>query len=391
MSFLNRSVSPGQRSNSPMASNCETELQENHLTEAEDKLFLTQKETEATTDGQEQLNAISNGNMGNGSGLLQTADEKSDASQGPRLYHVALLAICFLSVVSLALTLLMLFGVLHVGSPQCSCSGETEISELKKNQQELKRNLTALREPVSKRILENNIAEIKKEFLNVKNKVSKGLENLENNITEVSKGLENLENNFTEVSKGLENLENNFTEVSKGLENLENNFTEVSKGLENLENNFTEVSKGLGNLEKNVTKITCPLEFNSTKGDIGPAGPAGPAGPPGYNGTQGPRGPSGYNGTQGLPGPGVSSCVYKIASSPGMSPGSAARQEVKMKEPNQNTTFIGVNCDTNDAKFVKLSSTKSGGKRTYKCFCEGTLSIGVSDLYCYMHYWECQS
>ena len=127
MSFLNRSVSPGQRSNSPMASNCETELQENHLTETEDKLFLTQKETEATIDGQEQLNAISNGNMGNGSSLLQTADDKSDASQGPRLYHVVLLAICFLLVVSLALTLLMLFGVLHVGSPQCSCSGETGI------------------------------------------------------------------------------------------------------------------------------------------------------------------------------------------------------------------------------------------------------------------------
>ncbi|XP_066026088.1 uncharacterized protein [Pocillopora verrucosa] len=427
MSFLNRSVSPGQRSNSPVASNCETELQENHRTEAEDKLCLTKKETEATIDGQEQLNAISNGNMGNGSSLLQTADEKSDASQGPRLYHVAVLAMCFLSAVSLALTLLMLFGVLHVGSPQCSYSGETEISELKKNQQELKRNLSALREPVSKRILEKTIAEIKKEFLNVKNKVSKGLETLENNFTEVSKGLdtlennftevskgletlennftevsiglETLENNFTEVSKGLETLENNFTEVSIGLETLENNFTEVSKGLETLENNFTEVSKGLGNLEKNVTKvekklenvtITCPLGFNSTKGDIGPAGPAGPAGPPGYNGTQGPRGPSGYNGTQGLPGPRASSCVYKTTPSPGMGVGSAARQEVEIKEPN-NTTFIGVNCDTNDAKFVRLSSTKSGDERTYKCLCEGTLSMGVTILYCYMHYWECQS
>ena len=127
MSFLNRSVSPGQRSNSPIASNYETELQENHRTEAEDKLSLTKKETEATIDSQEQLNAISNGNMGNGSCLLQTADEKSDASQSPRLYHVALLAVCFLSAVSLALTLLMLFGVLHVGSPQCSCSGQTGI------------------------------------------------------------------------------------------------------------------------------------------------------------------------------------------------------------------------------------------------------------------------
>ena len=127
MSFLNRSVSPGQRSNSPVASNCETELQENHRTEAEDKLYLTKKETEATIDCQEQLNAISNGNMGNGGSLLQTADEKSDASQGQRLYRAALLVICFVSALSLGLTLLMLFGVFHAGSPRCTCSGETGI------------------------------------------------------------------------------------------------------------------------------------------------------------------------------------------------------------------------------------------------------------------------
>ncbi|CAH3044137.1 unnamed protein product [Pocillopora meandrina] len=359
MSSLTRSVFLGRRSNSPIASNCKIELQENHPTEAEDRLFLSKKETGATIDGQEQLNSVSNGNMSNGGSLLQTADEKSDASQGQRLYRAALLVICFVSALSLGLTLLMLFGVFHAGSPQCTCSGETEISELKKNQQELKRNLSALRKPsVSKRILENNFAEIKKELLNIKNKVSKDLENLENNFTEVSKGLENLENNFTEVSKGLGNLEENVTKVEKKLENV---------------------------------TITCPLGFNSTKGDIGPAGPAGPAGPPGYNGTQGPRGPSGYNGTQGLPGPGASSCVYKIASSPGKtSVGLAAREEVEMKEPN-NTTFIGVNCDTNDAKFVKLSSTNLGGERTYKCFCEGTLRLGVSNLHCYMHYWECLS
>ena len=83
MSFLNRSVTPGQRSNLPVASNCETELQENHPAEAEDKLFLTKKETKTTIDSQEQLNAISNaGNMSSGSSLLQTAVEKSDASQG---------------------------------------------------------------------------------------------------------------------------------------------------------------------------------------------------------------------------------------------------------------------------------------------------------------------
>ena len=127
MSFLSRSVSPGQRSNLNVASNCETELQENHPAEAEDKLFLTKKETEATIDSQEQLNAISNRNMSSVSSLLQTADEKNDVSQGQILYRVALLAMCLLSAVSLGLTLLMLFGVLHVGSPRCTCSGETGI------------------------------------------------------------------------------------------------------------------------------------------------------------------------------------------------------------------------------------------------------------------------
>ena len=132
MSFLNRSVSPGQQSSSPMASNCEIELQENHPIEAEDKLSLTKKETEASIDGQEQLNSVSNGNMSNGGSLLQTADEKSDASQGQRLYRVALLAMCFVSAVSLGLTLLMLFGVFHVGSPRCTCSGETGICRFKR-------------------------------------------------------------------------------------------------------------------------------------------------------------------------------------------------------------------------------------------------------------------
>lgn len=144
------------------------------------------------------------------------------------------------------------------------------------------------------------------------------------------------------------------------------------------------------NGEVGPTGLPGPPGYNGTKGDIGPAGPVGRAGPPGYNGTQGPRGPSGYNGTQGLPGPGASSCVYKIASSLGMGAGSAARQEVEMKEPN-NTTFIGVNCDTNDAKVAKLSSIISGGKGTYKCNCEGTLTTGESTMYCYIHYWECQS
>ena len=57
----------------------------------------------------------------------------------------------------------------------------------------------------------------------------------------------------------------------------------------------------------------------------------------------------------------------------------------------QGKIFIGVNCDTNDAKVAKLTSSHSGGKRTYKCYCEGTLTSGEAKMYCNMHYWECKS
>ena len=57
----------------------------------------------------------------------------------------------------------------------------------------------------------------------------------------------------------------------------------------------------------------------------------------------------------------------------------------------QGKIFIGVNCDTNDAKVAVLASTISGGKRTYKCSCYGTLTTGEAKMYCYMHYWECKS
>ncbi|XP_022803317.1 scavenger receptor class A member 3-like [Stylophora pistillata] len=153
------------------------------------------------------------------------------------------------------------------------------------------------------------------------------------------------------------------------------------------------------------TTLIGPPGFNGTNGDIGPAGPSGPAGPPGlpgYNGTQGPagpsglpgaqgiRGPSGYNGTHGPPGLGASSCVYKTSASSGMTPHTITRQQVQETEP-INGMFIGVNWDTNDAKFIQLSSIVSSGKRVYKCKCEGTLTSGVPKMHCYIHYWECQS
>ncbi|KAJ7375651.1 hypothetical protein OS493_039826 [Desmophyllum pertusum] len=124
----------------------------------------------------------------------------------------------------------------------------------------------------------------------------------------------------------------------------------------------------------------------------------GPRGPPGYNGTQGPPGPSGvpgYNGTQGplgppgSPGSGkLSLCSYMTAASSGVTPDAYASRSVQRTE-SAGKKFLGVNCDSNDAKFVKISSTESSGKRTYKCTCDNTHGSGDSNMYCYIHYWEC--
>ena len=55
----------------------------------------------------------------------------------------------------------------------------------------------------------------------------------------------------------------------------------------------------------------------------------------------------------------------------------------------QDKKFLGVNCDSNDAKFATLSSSISGGKRTYTCTCKDTLGSAGGLMYCYIHYWEC--
>ncbi|KAJ7381967.1 hypothetical protein OS493_037944 [Desmophyllum pertusum] len=104
---------------------------------------------------------------------------------------------------------------------------------------------------------------------------------------------------------------------------------------------------------------------------------------PGYNGTQGPPGPPGSPGSGKL-----SLCVYMTAASTATATGTYANQSVQKTE-SAGKKFLGVNCDSNDAKLVKISSTESGGKRTYKCTCKGTLSSGDSYMYCYIHYWEC--
>ena len=134
MSFLNRSVSPIRRSNSPVACQCETELSDSHRAE-EDKVYVNNNEGMETStfphrvaNGcQEQLNDSCKENVSHGSSLMNT-EEKRPTSQCQKFFHVVLLAMCFVSVASLVLTLLMLFGVVHIsGTPQCACSGETGI------------------------------------------------------------------------------------------------------------------------------------------------------------------------------------------------------------------------------------------------------------------------
>lgn len=56
----------------------------------------------------------------------------------------------------------------------------------------------------------------------------------------------------------------------------------------------------------------------------------------------------------------------------------------------QGTRIIAVHCDTNDAKVTRLSGgIDSNQRQEYTCQCEKTLSSGDSNMYCYIHYWEC--
>lgn len=130
----------------------------------------------------------------------------------------------------------------------------------------------------------------------------------------------------------------------------------------------------------------------------------GPRGPPGYNGSQGPpgvAGPSGYNGTQGLPGaPGprgyngtgsgdLSLCSFQNKTSFKATKGPNASTEIEVTQQN-GKKFIGVNCGTNDASVVTLTSgTDQHGMRTYKCHCEGTSDSRDSLMYCIIYYWDC--
>lgn len=122
-------------------------------------------------------------------------------------------------------------------------------------------------------------------------------------------------------------------------------------------------------------------------------------GPPGYNGTRGrrgdsgPPGPPGINGTQSLPdssptGGDLTQCSYQERRGTEVRRDRYASTDVSVNEPN-GKKIIGANCVSNDAKKILLSSSKSGGTRTYKCDCSGSLYTGELKMYCSIHYWEC--
>ncbi|CAH3044127.1 unnamed protein product [Pocillopora meandrina] len=264
----------------------------------------------------------------------------------------------------------------------------TETSELQKNMQELVWNLSALRDYS----VSGDVKELKKN-------VSAELKELAIKMEEKMKNMKN-EGKNTE----LEDIRLVVQDAAQTLTGLN---TSVNERFLHFQKRIMQLDQKVKNATGS-TSVRGPPGVNSSNGDVGPAGPAGPAGPsgppgpPGYNGTQdhagppgipgvqGLRGPSGFNGTQGPPGPGASSCVFKTLTSTGTAASSIAQQETTATEPN-GKIFIGVNCDTNDAKIAKLSSVNSGGKITYKCSCEATLTTGEPTMYCNIHYWECQS
>ncbi|XP_073248633.1 uncharacterized protein [Porites lutea] len=122
----------------------------------------------------------------------------------------------------------------------------------------------------------------------------------------------------------------------------------------------------------------------------GPRGPMGPAGSPGYNGTRGPPGVAGQPGSPSPPGSGnLSQCSYKQFESSPFTAGIQAQINVKATEK-KGQKFLGVNCGTNDASVVELTSkVTSDGFREYRCNCKNTVKSGAQNMYCYIHYWEC--
>ncbi|CAH3044129.1 unnamed protein product [Pocillopora meandrina] len=231
-----------------------------------------------------------------------------------------------------------------------------ETSELQKNVQELKRNLSAFRDYAA------GVSGVVKEL---KKNMKKDMEKMKN---------EDICLTVQDVAQVLIGLN---TTVNERFLHFEQSIMQLDQKVKNTTGSTSIRGPPGVNGTNGDTGPAGPPGYNGTKGDIGLAGPAGPPGPPGFNGTQDPAGRSG------LPG------FLWTLSSTGVAASSITQQEIVATEQN-GKIFIGVNCDTNDAKVAVLASTISGGKRTYKCSCYGTLITGEAKMYCYMHYWECQ-
>lgn len=275
--------------------------------------------------------------------------------------RVILLAVCFMSAVSIVLTLLMFFGV--VEPFKCACSGKTgsETSspstpdfEISKNMKDLKHNISSVKETSTASMIavKAELDEMREKYDDIKAKYKQVM---------------------MEVA-GLKGM--NLSKVTSGSSLDKDNSTLLQAEIKIIRQEISLLNQQV----INVTK---------TQGPQGPPGPAGPRGHPGYNGTQGPPGVAGPSGSSGSSGSGnLSLCTYKKVDATPVSAGSIARTDVAILEA-KGTKLLGVSCDSNDASIIQLSSGVHQGLKTYTCDCKNTVSSGAGTMECYLHYWEC--
>ncbi|XP_068683491.1 uncharacterized protein [Montipora foliosa] len=419
MSFLNARVSPELPSANSVG---ETELKTSFGMEREkedyncdngkDTAFDDTRDTKECQEGIDCLPAQENhlfnssGQLLNGKAiqtpkcLSYNPDETASPVWRSRSHssdRVILLVLCLMCAASLVLTLLMLFGAVRT-LPDCPCTakpGSANANQtvdgyaaLSKSVQDLRQRFTTDLEGSQKSMSEElakmknhsekigiELEDIKKKYLQLKaemaaNNVSAGSEY--SNMTaakNVSAGSEySNKTAANNVSAGSEY--SNKDNISLLWSTITAYRQEVLQEVEQLDQKIVNISR--------IQGLRGPPGYNGTQG---PPGDSGPRGPRGYNGTQGPPGISPTGGD-------ITLCNYQEKKSSEKTPSSYAAADVSVTEQS-GKKIIGANCATNDAKVVLLSSTETGGTRTYQCDCTGTQNTGVSKMYCAVHFWEC--
>ncbi|XP_068730548.1 collectin-12-like [Montipora capricornis] len=191
------------------------------------------------------------------------------------------------------------------------------------------------------------------------------------------------------LSKQIRKLHDNLIQEDEYLKKTQNVtmkeirwvWTVVNTSQVALSEKFKEVQENFTQQIMNISRTQGPRGLPGYNGTQGPPGESGPRGLPGYNGTQVPPGSS-------PTGADITLCNYQEKKSSGVNPGAYAAADVSVTEQS-GKKIIGANCATNDAKVVLLSSTETGGTRTYRCDCTGTENTGDSKMYCTIHFWEC--